>query len=155
MNRDMALKASFEVCSVIAEITPKLATNTSIASAMAEGFLKRLHDWSATLPVEMRHFSRSNDEPLTLEEQERTIGNIHVSCLYYFAVMLVTRPFLVTHLMAHMPTSSGTGMVEDSSMTPEVADLAQACIDSAMLMANMSYEALQSSILLKQMCVLK
>ncbi|KAJ9606220.1 hypothetical protein H2200_009181 [Cladophialophora chaetospira] len=154
-NRDAALKASFEVCSIIAEITPKLATDTSIASSMAEGFLKRLHDWSATLPVNMRHFSRSNDEPVTLEEQERTVGNIHVSCLYYFAVMLVTRPFLITHLMAHLSSAASTGAVEDPSSMAEVADLAQACIDSAMLMANMCYEGLQSSILLKQMCVLK
>ena len=154
-TRDVVLKASFDVCSIIAEITPKLDEEGSIGSGMAEAFLKRLRDWSATLPAGMRHFSRSADELLTLQEQERTIGNIHVSCVYYFAVMLVTRPFLITHLMAHMSTGAGKEALEVSSMMTEVADLAQACIDSAMLLAQMCCEALQSGILLKQMSVLK
>ncbi len=154
-TRDVVLKASFDVCSTITEITSKLDTEGSISSSMAEAFLKRLRDWSTTLPTNMRHFSRSADELVTLEEQERTIGNIHVSCVYYFAVMFVTRPFLVTHLMAQMTTSAGTEAIGTSSTQAEIADLAQACIDSAMLMAKMSCEALQSGILLKQMCVLK
>jgi hypothetical protein len=152
--RPNALNASFEVCSIIAEITPQLDTKGSISLSMAEEFLKRLQDWSATLPAEIRRFSRSADESLTLEEQERTIGTIHVSCLYYFAVMLVTRPFLVTHLMAHM-SNDADSMTMASSAATGLSDLAQACIDSAMLMANMCYEALKSGILFKQMCILK
>ncbi|EXJ65517.1 hypothetical protein A1O7_01858 [Cladophialophora yegresii CBS 114405] len=149
-NRDAALQASFEVCSIIAEITPMLDSEGSISPITAEGFLKRLRDWSATLPADMRHFSRSADELLTAEERERTIGNIHVSCTYYFAVMLVTRPFLITYLMAHM--SGGASPVTTAT---EVAELAQACIDTATLMANLCNEALQSGIFLKQMCILK
>ncbi|OCT46039.1 putative Fungal specific transcription factor [Cladophialophora carrionii] len=149
-NRDSTLQASFEVCSIIAEITPMLDFKGSISLSTAEGFLKRLRDWSAALPADMRHFNRSADESLTPEEQERTIGNIHVSCTYYFAVMLVTRPFLITYLMAHM--SNGASPVTTGT---EIAELAQACIDSAILMANMCNEALQSDILFKQMCILK
>jgi hypothetical protein len=154
-HRDSVIKASFGLCSIIAEITPKLGTDDSISPIAAEGFLKRLHEWSSILPVEMRRFSRSAEDPLTVEEQERMIGNVHVSCAYYFAAMLVTRPFLTTHLMAHLSNGVGSSNLASSSATPEVSDLAQACIDSAILMANMCYEALQSGILLKQMCILK
>lgn len=121
----------------------------------AEDLLKRLQDWSAALPADMRRFNRSTDGPLTLQEQAQTIGNIHVSCVYYFAVMLTTRPFLISHLMAYMSNGTLSATVPTDSTPGEVADLAQACIDSAILMANMCYEALQSGILLKQMCIVK
>ena len=153
-TRDLVLKASCEVCSIIAEITPKLGREDSASSTIAEGFLKRLRNWTATLPVEMRHFSRNIDQPLTPDEQERTIGNVHLSCAYYFAVMLVTRPFLISYLMEQMSSGINSTPHEDVSMT-ESSDLAQACIDAAMMMAKMCCEALQSDILLKQMCVLK
>ena len=151
--RPSALKASFEVCSIIVEITPQLDKPGSISLSKAEDFLNGLQNWSATLPAEVRRFSRSTDEPLKLGDRERTIGTVHVSCLYYFAVILVTRPFLIKHLMAHM--SNDTDPRATSSAVAGVSDLAQACVEAAMLMANMCYEALQSGVLLKQMCILK
>jgi hypothetical protein len=150
-----AVKASFEVCSIIAELTPLLGAESSMDLPTAEKFLTRLRDWSAALPASMRHFNRSSDEPLTLVEQERTIGNIHVSCIYYFAVMLVTRPFLITHLMAQLSNTTELTQAKESSTEDELSELAQACIDAAMLTANMCYNALQVGVLLKQMPLLK
>ncbi|EXJ53745.1 uncharacterized protein A1O5_12994 [Cladophialophora psammophila CBS 110553] len=156
-SRDLALNASFRACTIITEITQRFDCDGSIGFRTAERFLERLQEWSVSLPDDMRQFKKPVDQSLTLPEQEQMIGNIHVSCIYYFAVMLVTRPFLISHLMHQLTGSTGDGSVarETSASQADVVDVAQACIDSAILMANMCYEALQSGILLKQMCIMK
>jgi hypothetical protein len=154
-SRDFALNASFEVCSFIAQITPKLDTERSIDIQTADDFLKQLQSWSSNLPSDMRRASRSDDESMSTEEQERMLGSIHVSCLYYFAVMLITRPFLVECLMDSMPRSDTPTPRPLSGTSSDSMDLAQACIDAAMLLSNLCHVALQSGALLKQMCVLK
>jgi hypothetical protein len=154
-SRDFALNASFEVCSFIAQITPKLDTESSIDTQTADDFLKQLQHWSANLPSDMRRASHSGDDSISAEEQESMLGSIHVSCLYYFAVMLVTRPFLVEWLMDRMPRSDAPTPRPFTSTSSESADLAQACVDAAMLLSNLCHDALQSGALLRQMCVLK
>jgi len=155
--RELTLNASFRVCTIIADITRRLDDDGSIGLSIAEEFLKRLQEWSVSLPDDMRQFKKPVDQPLTLLEQEQMIGNIHVSCVYYFAVMLATRPFLISHLMHQLTGNAGDGSIATATleMQGDVVDVAQACIDSAILMANMCYEAVQSGILLKQMCIMK
>ncbi|OAL23608.1 hypothetical protein AYO22_06185 [Fonsecaea multimorphosa] len=155
--REPTLNASFQACTIIAEITQNLDCDGSIGLNAAEEFLRRLQEWSASLPDDMRHFKKPVDQPLTLPEREQMIGNIHVSCVYYFAVMLVARPFLISLLMHQLTGSAGNASVvtATSEMQADVVDVAQACIDSAILMANMCYEAIQSGVLLKQMCIMK
>jgi hypothetical protein len=150
--RDLALNASFGACSIVAEIMPHL-DSSPLESAMAERFLGRLRDWSSSLPQEIRHFKRDQTS-LSLAEQEQIIGSIHVSCVYYFAVMMVTRPFLISHLMARLPAASAAER-DTSPDGLEESNLAQACIDSAVLMAQTCHDALQSGILLKNMCIMK
>ncbi|KAK5178165.1 hypothetical protein LTR44_009471 [Exophiala sp. CCFEE 6388] len=155
--RDMALNASFGACSLIAEIMQSLDSDRSMEVDEAQGFLKRLQHWSSSLPNEIRHFSKTTEEPLTLSEQEQIIGSIHVSCVYYFAVMLVTRPFLTSHLMSRLPSamSQTSESMPTVPIKPEVMTLAQACIDSAILMSQTCHDALQTGILLNNMCIMK
>lgn len=155
--RDMALTASLGACSLTAEIMRHLDSDNSMDEIEAHDFLLRLQSWSSKLPNELRHSSRTTKEPLTVLEQERMIGSIHVSCIYYFAAMLITRPFLTAHLMSRLPKASS--QTRESMRTgptnPEVMDLAQACIDSAILMSQTCFDALQNGILLNNMCIMK
>ncbi|KIW17522.1 hypothetical protein PV08_04716 [Exophiala spinifera] len=162
--RDMALNASFGACELIAEIMYSLDGNISnpIDTPTAKRFLERLRSWSANLPLEIRRFETTGKEPLNSTDQECIIGSIHVSCVYYFAVMLVTRPFLINHLMARLPGASSkeaaqTRHFEDAARAQdsEAVNLAQACIDSAILMAQTCFDALQGGILLQNMCIMK
>jgi len=155
--RDLALNASFEACSLIAEIMQNLDSDNSMEPSTAERLLQRLRDWSSSLPNHVRQFTKSTDLPLTILDQEQVIGNIHIACVYYFAVMLVTRPFLISHLMANLP-GGGPETLETTTATKhqsEVVNLAQACIDSAMFMAQMCHDALQPGLLLNNMCLMK
>lgn len=158
--RDLTLNASFGACSLIAEISQSLDSENLVELTVAERFLQRLQEWSSRLPSNIRQFTKSTDPPLTLQEQEQILGNITVSCVYYFAVIVVTRPFLISHLMEHLPGGGGAAAegvegMPTSKDNSDVVDLAQACIDSAIYMAQMCHEALQSGLLLNQMCILK
>lgn len=155
--RDMALNASFGACSLIAEIMQTLEADNTMDLEFADQTLKRLRDWSSILPNEIKRFTKESDTPLTVLDQERVIGNIHVACVYYFAVMLVTRPFLISHLMANLPGS--TAEIPDTPTTAreqaEIVSMAEACLDSAVYMAQICHEALQSGLFLNAMPLMK
>ncbi|KIV95395.1 hypothetical protein PV10_03059 [Exophiala mesophila] len=155
--RDMALNASFGACSLIAEIMQTLDADNTMSLRSAEQYLKRLRDWSSSLPKDVKQFSRVFDAHLTVADQERVIGNIHVACIYYFAVMLITRPFLISHLMENLPggvaETPGTDSAENKPA--DVENMAEACVDSAMYMAQICHEALQSGLLMNAMCIVK
>lgn len=155
--RDMALNASFGACSLIAEIMQTLDADNTMDLTFADHTLKRLRDWSSSLPNDIKRFTKESDTPLTVLDQERVIGNIHVACVYYFAVMLVTRPFLISHLMANLPGS--TAEIPDTPTTAkeqaEIVNMAEACLDSAVYMAQICHEALQSGLFLNAMPLMK
>lgn len=155
--RDVALNASFGACSLLAEISQSLESESVLEQSAAERFLQRFHDWSSRLPSDIRQFTVADGSPLTLLEQEQIIGSIHVSCIYYFAVMLVTRPFLISHLMSRLPgaTTQPSEALPTSTDQPEAVNLAQACVDSAVLMAQTCADALRKGILLNNMCIMK
>lgn len=153
----MALNASFGACSLIAEIMQTLDADNTMTLRSAEQYLKRLRDWSSSLPKDVKQFSRVFDAHLTVADQERVIGNIHVACIYYFAVMLITRPFLISHLMENLPGGVAETPDDDSpgKNPADVENMAEACVDSAMYMAQICYEALQSGLLMNAMCIVK
>ncbi|KAG8406511.1 hypothetical protein J3459_019226 [Metarhizium acridum] len=72
------------------------------------------------------------------------IGSVHVSCLYYFAVTLVTRPILISTLTA--PPASG-GLIQ--------SQLASACLDAAVYLIQACMDARKVDILYGNMCIMK
>lgn len=150
--RWLASRAVFTICSHIIELEQHLGNGNSMDSSTAETFLQRLRKWNETLPVELRHFASMKTATLGPPDRELFIGATHVACTYYFTIILVTRPFLISHLVTQLRRR------KPSSDRPEpshVSDLAQACLDSAMYMAKAGYVAINSNILSNNMCLLK
>lgn len=155
--RWMSSRAVFSICSHIIELEQQIGNGTNIDSATAEAFLSRLRKWNETLPAELRHFASMKDTTLGPADRELFIGATHVACTYYFTIILVTRPFLISHLVSQLrrrrlhDRRSSTERAEPS----HVSDLAQACLDSAMYMAKTGWMAISSQILSNNMCLLK
>jgi hypothetical protein len=93
------------------------------------------------------------------DAQERVLGNMHVACLYHFAVILLTRPFLISTLSVRLArlhqSLSTTGSTDFPDEDPVHSRLAAACIDSAVYMLQTCLEVHQSELLLRNMCILK
>lgn len=130
--------------------------NNSFNITTAEAFLRRLRHWIQGLPHDFRQISFDDELQVT---RETAVGNIHVSCIYYFAVILTTRSFLISHLMSRLkessiiipePTSPTTTGTQRAS--PQFAHV---CISAATYMANMCEKAMLSGLLLKNMCIMK
>ncbi|KAL1955725.1 hypothetical protein VTO42DRAFT_8123 [Malbranchea cinnamomea] len=155
--RRLAIEATFEACLILDEITQKLGKTEDLDALTAQRFLERLQHWSQTLPAELRQFGRRNGGSMICTDKELLIGNMHVACVYYFSVILVTRPFLISHLMLrlHNRTSDSLYSTTELSDHRQMLELAQACVSSASYLIQMCHKALTLGLLLKNMCMLK
>jgi hypothetical protein len=148
--RDLAINANFEMSYILESAIEHLERKRSLDLSASEKLLSRLRSWSNALPHELRRFSaRSLLRP---GEHEMVVGNLHIACIYYFAVILITRPFLITSLLMRLPSSPTrhAGMAYG-----EVSPLAEVCIDSAVFMARICRDALAAGLVLENMCLLK
>lgn len=153
----IAVSAAYNGSLLLEDIFQDLKkANNSFNIITAEAFLQRLRNWIQGLPHDFRQISF--DDELRVA-RETAVGNIHVSCIYYFAVILTTRSFLISHLMSRLKESS---IITPDPASPTTAgtqrtspQLAHVCISAATYMANMCEKAMLSELLLKNMCIMK
>ncbi|KAH8812748.1 putative C6 transcription factor, partial [Xylogone sp. PMI_703] len=156
-TQQVVAHAVFGACSITQDIVQYLCKSRNVDINSASQFLKQLSEWKERLPDEVRRFSRSSELLITPADQALAIGNVHVSCVYYFAVILITRPFLISHLMMvlHRRDERNPATGEEH---PEISDIyrfAQVCIDAAMYMAQTCHDAIKSGIFVGNMCLIK
>lgn len=157
-HRHMALDATFMATAYIDDFAQKLSSSKMLNSAAADQILQQLRQWSASLRPELRRFPAAQILSPLPEEQESAVGNIHVACVYYFSVILITRPFLIQHLSVSLQSQAGGGGGPDQKRrhpNQSVHQLAQACIESAVYMAQVCFRASESGLLFNNMCLLK
>jgi hypothetical protein len=153
-TRRRTLDATYRVCAIIDDLQQEFAKGGINDLQSAEDYLQRLRSWSQSVPPELRQFNSTN---AVNTDSEHVVGAVHISCNYYFAVILVTRPFLISHLMSKL-RGSGTATpraAAQSSDSDKVAKLANACLNSAIFMAQTGFQAMESGYLLGNMCLLK
>ncbi|KAF5024569.1 hypothetical protein F66182_3332 [Fusarium sp. NRRL 66182] len=131
------LIAANRVSSIINDITDTLYDQKRVTTSIVEQFLHDIERWKRQLPASVG--IPAGDDAL----QQGTIAKVHVSCLYYLAVMLVSRPFLISTLTSKTP---GKGAH---------SQLAAACLDAAMYLSQTCIEALNAGLLQGNMCIIK
>jgi hypothetical protein len=158
----LALNSTYQVCMLIDSIQHQVCNGTTIEFSVAEQFLEQLRQWSQNLPNELRCFNVGDTTASSnSQDRELVIGATHVACSYYFAVILITRPFFILHLMSKLrgrdvdnfqfrPTDQ-----QAPADTRRNAKLAEACLESAVYMAQLCAKAADSGLLHDNMCMLK
>ncbi|KAJ5560756.1 hypothetical protein N7535_008953 [Penicillium sp. DV-2018c] len=154
---DSGLVASYHLSLILDEIMSRLYTEKAASTEAAEALLRKLNEWSESLPQSLRRSSLELDDQCVA--QSRTIKSMHVACSYHFAVILVTRPFLISALSVRLARLHQSLLASESTEVPEEdpahSRLAAACIDSAVYMLQTCMEVHQSGLLLHNMCILK
>ncbi|CAI7604362.1 unnamed protein product [Penicillium discolor] len=154
---DPGLVASYRLSLILDEIINCIYSEKAASAQQADLLLCKLNGWCEYLPRSLRTSSLGHKDQSTF--REHTIGNMHVACSYHFAVILVTRPFLVSALsvrLARLHQSLSTGdPIEVLEEDPAHSRLAAACIDSALYMLQTCLEVHRSGLLLRNMCILK
>jgi hypothetical protein len=135
----LSTQAVGTICLHIIELEQQIGRTPD--SPTVEKFLARLQSWNRTLPPELTRHSLQG-KTLSSYEKELFIGATHVACSYYFAIILVTRPFLIAHLVSQIRRRRRPSMDSNNSAAPE---LAQACIDAAKFMADACAMAIRVS----------
>lgn len=152
----LAFEAIHNVCSFMGSYIQEVGKDASSDPDRAQAFLQSLRQWIANLPAEMRS-SKNVMKPMDLRDRALVIGGVHNACVYYFAILLVTRPFLIFNFTSHIALwqHDAENTSAEGESRSKIAALAQACIDSATLMIRICHDAWQSGILLANMCLLK
>lgn len=177
-HRGLALRATYESCSILETVVGKFADDGSLTTASAEHYLQLLREWSQVLPPALRQRPRKGDDVRQEEEEdgdeggddsahhyyrETMIANVHVAGTYYFGIILVTRQFLIQQVVPQLrggqatrrAHSSRQGMGEEDESGRTIGELSRACIEAATYMAQMCREAVDAGVLLGNMCIIK
>ncbi|KAI0119809.1 fungal-specific transcription factor domain-containing protein [Daldinia grandis] len=140
------LNASVQILSITEEIVLRVYSRRKISFQLTEGISRQLRDWSKRwLPRLKQTVAESPGE-----EVAEIIGACQIMSSYYYAVMLVARPFLMYELYKRLPdpgvptvTNPSNGGSDNSGRTR----LANACIDAASLMAESIADLVNRQIL--------
>ncbi|KAJ5635897.1 uncharacterized protein N7484_009210 [Penicillium longicatenatum] len=143
--------AMIDACALLEGIVGTLGKSNNILHVpTAEGFLQQLRQWSRGLPPSVRQFKAPSLQNPNLEPADRQslMGSMHVSCVYYFAVTLITRPFLVAYLTSRLRGKAPDHLISDPDQASDmklknnkVSRLAQVCVSSAINMVDMCIKA--------------
>ena len=139
-----ALVAAHGIVCIINEITQKVYEKKEITVRVVEQFLDDIETWKRGLPSALgtAGLAEASSSPSS-QGLGSSLGNVHVSCLYYFAVALVTRPILVS------------GLTTKPTFGTQPAQLAGACLDAATFLSETCSEAYRSGLLQNNMCIMK
>lgn len=135
------LLASYRVLVIIHEGVDMVYGKKVASTALIEQILNRIEEWSDSLPDFIRRPPSSS--PI-ITPQRATTSSIYISCLYYFAVTLVTRPVLISTLTS-----------PSIAATPPASSLASACLDAAVYLVQTCADARRAGLLLGNMCIMK
>ncbi|CAG8038773.1 unnamed protein product [Penicillium olsonii] len=154
---ESGLAASYHLSLILDEIVTSLYGEKTASAETADLLLRKLNSWSECLPYSLRTSSLGRESERIA--QRHTLGNMHVACSYHFAVILVTRPFLISALSVRLAQThqnlSANGSRDPPDEDPAHSRLAAACIDSAVYMLQTCIEVYDSGLMLRNMCILK
>ncbi|TLS27423.1 hypothetical protein PpBr36_04239 [Pyricularia pennisetigena] len=149
-HRSTAQTAIYDLSSVLDAAVTK-STEGGLDARSAEVFLRALRQRSREFPPSLRR------GPRDLESCERgvAVGNIHVAGAYYFAVILITRRFLIRQVMPQLRGTSCGGGADHGPDHGLVSELSRACVEAATYMAQNFRQAMDCGLLLGNMCIIK
>ncbi|KAL4757127.1 Zn(II)2Cys6 transcription factor [Aspergillus foveolatus] len=154
---DDRLVASYNMTRILDEIVFRLYNEKAASTEVAESLLDKLKQWSNDLPESLLSSPSTPQERLAA--QEHIIGSLHIACAYHFAVIIVTRPFMIQVLGVRLARlhQESPGIIQDGTLLEDPAHtrLANACVESALYMIQTCLEVHQSRLLLGNMCILK
>ncbi|KAE8320907.1 hypothetical protein BDV39DRAFT_212965 [Aspergillus sergii] len=164
LNTESAFHAIGDGCILLDNIVDTLSKGKLLDIITAEDLLMQLRKWSGSLPTTLRQFYRAFHSSQTLEpgDRQRLVGSIHVSCLYYFAVILVTRPYLIAYLTSRLRGKAPDHLISDPDEASDVtlknnkvSKLAQVCVSSSLYMVDMCRRAKSAGLVFRNFCLLK
>ncbi|KAH7207268.1 hypothetical protein DER44DRAFT_810851 [Fusarium oxysporum] len=143
------LNASVQIFLVLEGVVTEIYSRRKVSLQLTEGISLQLRDWSS------RWLKQLKDIVANPEAQDRAqaSGACQILSTYYYAVMLVSRPFLMYELCRRLSDGSLNSNGR-SALTSGKSKLADACIDAASLMVDPILDLIQKGILVGHVPIL-
>ncbi|KAH7202612.1 hypothetical protein BKA60DRAFT_600782 [Fusarium oxysporum] len=143
------LNASVQIFLVLEGVVTEIYSRRKVSLQLTEGISLQLRDWSS------RWLKQLKDIVANPEAQDRAqaSGACQILATYYYAVMLVSRPFLMYELCRRLSDGSLNSNGR-SALTSGKSKLADACIDAASLMVDPILDLIQKGILVGHVPIL-
>lgn len=156
-NGNQTTHAVATACSLLDEIIQTLGGVNKIDILQAEDALVKLRAWSRRLPIDLRRLPCHGSSCATSADRQFAFGILHVSCLYYFTVILVTRPFLTVDLVGRLKPQLRYPSTHpaDQVVASKVSKLSQVCLTSALYMGEICDKYASSGLLIGNLCFVK
>ncbi|KAF5641408.1 transcriptional regulatory [Fusarium sp. NRRL 52700] len=150
-----SMSACYGVCTILEQITYHLNNKQDTNLTSIKELLRQLREWSSALPPSMTNCTVSS--PMSPEQWWQTLGNFAVSAFYYYAVMLATRPILIQYMLGKLKRlDRSDGAFGSHHMSDrETRELAQVCIDAAILLVETTRRTGSAGLLIQNMTILK
>ncbi|KAH8662511.1 fungal-specific transcription factor domain-containing protein [Xylariales sp. PMI_506] len=151
------LSASVQILLITEGIVLEVYSRKKISLQLTEGISRQLRDWSTRWLVELKRIiatpapsAHDGSETSGSDGDERTMimGACQVLCSYYYAVMLVSRPFLMYETYKRLPEvpSKAAASGNDSTSSGR-SKFANACIDAGSLMIETVTDLIELNML--------
>ncbi|KAJ4394883.1 hypothetical protein N0V93_004103 [Gnomoniopsis smithogilvyi] len=125
------LNASVQIFLILEGIVLEVYTRRKITPQLTEGISRQLRDFSVRWLDQMKRVVSSPNESSSADVS----GACQVLASYYYAVMLVTRPFLMYELYRRLSPEPAT-IYRRAGLVSGKSKLADACIDAASMMVD-------------------
>lgn len=156
-GQELAQLETLRAFSILERAVSEIYTKNTASLAHLQSLARELQAATSSVPSQLRTVSSNTDGP----EQRQVIRNAHVACSYYFIMMILTRPFLLSCIQQQC-SSEGEGFsatdrernAGDSATSAEITQGALASIDSAIHVIKLVYELLESDMLFNNMVLI-
>lgn len=135
------LNASVQIMLITERIVIEVFSRKKISLQLTEGISHQLRDWSVRWLHQLKEVMARTDP----RSEAEVSGACQVLSSYYYAVMLVSRPFLMYELVRRL--SDNPLANSRASLTSGKSKLADACIDAASLMVDSVQELIERGVL--------
>jgi hypothetical protein len=142
------LNASVQIMLITEGIVTEIYSRKKISLQLTEGISKQLREWSERWLHPLKDvLSHPGDH-----SKAQVSGACQILASYYYAVMLVSRPFLMYELFRRLGDDPNT--TRHPSMANGKSKLADACIDAASMMVDPMMELIEQNVLHSRMPLL-
>jgi hypothetical protein len=155
-NQSLSMTESLRAFLIIERAVNKVYTKETVSLGILQSLTRELQEKSINLAKAF--YTPADDTRYNPEHaQQLNLRNAHVSCSYYFAMMLLTRPFLITSLrakssMEHVGSGQSHGLNNNGgSISSEIFSGAMTCVDSATYTVQLLHELLTANMLFNNM----
>lgn len=138
------LNASVQIFLIMETIVVEVYSRRKISLRLTEGISHDLREWSTRwLPT----FKATVTKTVSTENAADLNGACQVLSTYYYAVILVSRPFLMHELCRRISVNSQPATSSPSGLASAKTRLADACIDAASLMVDPIHDLIERGLM--------